>query len=73
MIQEFEQYEFFAGVGNITKVAKASGYRALRFDLIDNQQPASRKSNFMDLSSASGYALLAPWWFLDFEGGECMW
>ncbi|CAL1147192.1 unnamed protein product [Cladocopium goreaui] len=57
MCEEFEQYEFFAGVGNITKVAKASGYRALRFDLIDNQQPASRKSNFMDLSSASGYAL----------------
>lgn len=63
--QAYEQYEFFAGVGNITKVARAAGYRALRFDLLDNEKPPHRKSNFMDLSSTSGFGLLAIFWLWD--------
>lgn len=56
--QAYDQLEFFAGVGNITKQARACGYRAARFDIIDNERPPNRKTNFMDLTSASGFALL---------------
>lgn len=38
----------------------AAEYRAVRFDLKDNEQPKYRKSNFMDLSHASGFANLGP-------------
>jgi len=57
-LQEWDQLEFFAGFGNLTKQARSCGYRAARFDLVDNEQPKNRKSNFMDLTSASGFALL---------------
>lgn len=58
--QEYDYFEFFAGVGNLTKQARACGFRAARFDILDNQKPKHRKSNFMDLTSASGFACL-PW------------
>lgn len=37
---------------------KAYRYRAVRFDLLDNQQPSNRKSNFMDMTHSSGFAFL---------------
>ena len=40
-------------------MAKASGYRALRFDILDNKKPRpGRKTNFLDLNTASGFAFL---------------
>jgi hypothetical protein len=56
--EQYDYYEFFAGIGNLTKQARACGYKALRFDILDNVKPKDRKSNFMDLNSASGFALL---------------
>ena len=56
--QTYDYYEFFAGVGNITRQARACGYKAIRFDIKDNQRPPKRRSNFMDLNSPSGFALL---------------
>ncbi|CAL1136900.1 unnamed protein product [Cladocopium goreaui] len=55
--EQYDYYEFFAGIGNLTKQARACGYKALRFDILDNVKPKDRKSNFMDLNSASGFAL----------------
>ena len=58
--QEVQWIEFYAGLGNLTKMMHASRYTSLRFDLLDNDQPKHRKSNFMDLSHPSGYAFLGP-------------
>lgn len=58
-LQEFDYYEFFAGTGNLTRCAQASGYHAVRFDILDNETPGHRKTNFMDLNSVSGFAFLA--------------
>ncbi|CAL1154504.1 unnamed protein product [Cladocopium goreaui] len=55
--QTYDYYEFYAGVGNITRQARSCGYKALRFDILDNKKPTNRKSNFMDLASPSGWAL----------------
>ncbi|CAK9052908.1 Uncharacterized protein SCF082_LOCUS28899 [Durusdinium trenchii] len=55
--QEFQWLEFYAGVGRLTTMMHASEYRSARFDLLDNDQPSYRKSNFMDLTHSSGYAL----------------
>lgn len=55
---EYESYEFFAGVGNLTTAAKAAGYRSLRFDIKDATKPKNRRSNYMDLNSDSGFASL---------------
>ena len=59
-MQEFEQFEFFAGVGRVTEFATACGYKAVRFDILDHEpsEAASHKSNFMDLNSVSGFAYL---------------
>ena len=56
--QEFQWLEFYAGVGRLTTMMHASEYRSARFDLLDNDQPSYRKSNFMDLTHSSGYAFL---------------
>lgn len=56
--QEFQWLEFYAGVGNLTKAMKGRGLRSLRFDIIDNTQPAHRKSNYMNLLHSSGWASL---------------
>ncbi|CAK9101508.1 Uncharacterized protein SCF082_LOCUS47470 [Durusdinium trenchii] len=53
----FEWLEFFAGLGNLTRAMKSARYKSARFDLLDNQKPQHRKSNFMDLNSPSGFAL----------------
>ena len=58
MPQEFDYLEFFAGVGNLTSQARACGYKVARFDILDNKRPQNRKSNFMDLTSRSGFAFL---------------
>lgn len=58
MWQEIDYIEYFAGVGNITKQMKAARYRAARFDIKDHKPTKTQKSNYMDLNSASGYALL---------------
>ncbi len=57
ILQEIQYYEFFAGVGNVTKRMKLARYRAARFDILD-YVPNGRKSNYMDLNSSSGYAFL---------------
>lgn len=55
---QWEYLEFYAGQGNLTRQAKAAGYRAIRFDILDSKKEENRKSNFMDLTSPSGFALL---------------
>ena len=60
--QEFQWLEFYAGVGNLTKAMKGRGLRSLRFDIIDNTQPAHRKSNYMNLLHSSGWASLVLTW-----------
>ena len=59
-MQEFEQFEFFAGVGRVTEFATACGYKAVRFDILDHEpsESDSHSSNFMDLNTASGFAYL---------------
>ena len=59
-MQEFDQFEFFAGVGRLTEFATACGYKAVRFDILDHEpsESDSHSSNFMDLNSASGFAYL---------------
>ena len=59
LTQEFEYLEFYAGVGNLTRQARACGYTSARFDILDNKHPnPKRKTNYMDLTSKSGFALL---------------
>ncbi|CAL1161775.1 unnamed protein product [Cladocopium goreaui] len=57
LTQDFEYYEFYAGVGNLCRQARACGYKALRFDILDNVKPYDRKTNFMNINSPSGFAL----------------
>ena len=56
--QEYQWLEFFAGVGNLTKVMRSAKYKSCRFDLLDNPNPGSHKSNYMNLLHASGFAPL---------------
>ena len=56
--QEYQWLEFFAGLGNLTRVMKSADYKGARFDLLDNVQPPNRKSNFMNLLHGSGFAQL---------------
>ena len=56
--QDVEWLEFFAGTGNLTQVMMAAQYKSFRFDLMDNTRPANRRSNFMDLTEASGFLFL---------------
>ena len=60
--QEFDQLEFFAGVGNLTRQARSVGYRSIRFDILDTARSTRKtkrhKTNFMDLTSPSGFAYL---------------
>ena len=39
---------------------RASGYTSLRFDVLDNEKPPTRGSNYMDLTHQSGFAFLGP-------------
>ena len=48
--------EFFAGVGNIHRVMRATGHKAVRFDMVDGKH--RRGTNFMDLQTDAGFALL---------------
>ena len=56
--QDIMWLEFFAGTGNLTKVMTSAQYKSCRFDIMDNTQPGNRRSNFMDLAVASGFAFL---------------
>lgn len=58
LLQEFEWLEFFAGEANLTKAMASALYVCGRFDILYNEQPRHRKSNFMDLTHASGFASL---------------
>lgn len=57
-LQEIYWVEFFAGLGNLTTMMRASQYRSFRFDIEDHQQKPHRSSNFMDLTHASGFGFL---------------
>ena len=59
LCQDVEWLEYFAGTGNLTRVMTAAQYKSFRFDILDNNRPANRRSNFMDLTEASGFALLS--------------
>ncbi|CAL1170825.1 unnamed protein product [Cladocopium goreaui] len=59
--QDVEWLEYFAGTGNLTRVMTAAQYKSFRFDILDNNRPANRRSNFMDLTEASGFALATLW------------
>ena len=70
-LQDLEWLEFFAGVGNLTRQMKSAQYRAVRFDLLDHTPPkGSKRSNFMDMNTASGYAFLGLI-FVTRWGGHC--
>lgn len=56
--QVFEYLEFFAGHGNLSRVMRSADYTTASFDLLYNTQPAHRRSNFMDLTHASGFGFL---------------
>ena len=56
--QGYEWLEFFAGQGNLTRTMAMTQYKAVRFDLIDHDKEAHRRSNFMDLTDPSGFAFL---------------
>lgn len=58
-MQEIEWLEFFAGLGNVSAMMRASQYVSMRFDPLDNTQPNHRSSNFMDLTHQSGFGRLA--------------
>ena len=59
LCQAFDYYEFFAGVGNLSRFAQACGYRAVRFDIKDHDaSKTDRRTNYMDLNSCSGFAFL---------------
>lgn len=52
-------YEFFAGKGNLSRCARASGLRTASFDLLydaKKKKDHMYKSNSMDINSASGFA-----------------
>ena len=61
-LQEVDYIEYFAGFGRINDTMKSARYRSVRFDIKDhNPKPGTKrakKTNFMDLNSASGYAFL---------------
>ena len=60
-IKEIDYIEYFAGVGRITSQMKSRSYRAVRLDILDHTPGKhTKKSNYMDLSCASGYAFLWP-------------
>ena len=60
-IQEIDYIEYFAGMGRITCQMKSRSYRAARLDILDHTPGKNtKKSNYMDLSCASGYAFLWP-------------
>ena len=60
--QVYTFIEFFAGTGNLTTVMASAGYRTARFDLMDNQPPTTRRSNYMDLTSVSGFLFFGLHW-----------
>ena len=62
--QEFRCLEFFAGKGNLHRVFRLLGrLKSARFDVLDEPATVDGKTNFMDLTSTSGYALLGfRWW-----------
>lgn len=55
--QDIDWLEYFAGVGNLTRVMVSAGCKAARFDLLDNKPGKHHRSNFMDLNHVSGFAL----------------
>ena len=59
-LQEIQYVEYFAGFGNLNSEMKAARYRSARLDLKDHTPRHKKKSNYMDLNSASGYAFLCP-------------
>ena len=58
LVQEVQWLEFFAGLGNLTTMMRASNYQSLRFDILDHQKDEFRSSNFMDLTHTSGFGFL---------------
>lgn len=57
-MQAVQWVEFYAGLGNLSTMMRASDYTSLRFDLLDNTKPRYRSSNFMDMSHQSGFGFL---------------
>ena len=57
-MQAVQWVEFYAGLGNLSTMMRASDYTSLRFDLMDNTKPRYRSSNFMDMSHQSGFGFL---------------
>ena len=50
--------EYFAGVGNVTRQMRTAMYRAARFDILGFTPSDPSRTNYMDLTSPSGYAFL---------------
>ena len=56
--QEIQWIEYFAGLGNLSSMMRASHYASLRFDIIDHNQESHRSSNYMDFTHSSGFGFL---------------
>ena len=57
--QDIDYIEYFAGTGNLSKCMKAAKYKTTRLDLKYHDVPKnSKRSNYMDLNSGSGFAFL---------------
>lgn len=58
--QDFQWLEFFAGTAACTHAMREAGFRSARFDKLYCKDPSKhgRKSNWMDICTPSGFALL---------------
>ena len=52
--------EFFAGVANLTYACRQKMYKCAKFDILYQLKEQEFNTNYMDLSSASGFLCLGP-------------
>ena len=59
-LQGYSWVEFFAGMARCTSETRKRGIPGCKFDLkyCDPEEMSGRSSNFMDISTTSGFALL---------------
>ena len=61
-VQEIQWVEYFAGLGNLSSMMKASHYTSLRFDILDHKQESHMSSNYMDFTHSSGFGFLGTFY-----------
>ena len=58
-LQAFDGMELFAGNANVCRAMRRKGYRTGKLDIQYSTRKPGRRSNYMDLTSASGFLCLA--------------